>query len=225
MPDPGLTSLQRRVLACLAGSKPPWTLTGGGALVGFHLRHRTTRDLDLFWHGREELGDEREGCIRRLRADGFAVESLQREPHFERLLVSDGQDRVVLDLVAEPVECVEQPQVEELDTLTILVDTPHEILVNKLCALLGRAELRDLIDVRALVVGGTDLVRALEDAPRKDGGFSVMTLAWVLRGLPIEELADAAGIDAAYRESLSLYRDALVEDLILMSRPEAGQAD
>jgi hypothetical protein len=37
-----LTPLQWRSLEILGGLEPPWTLTGGGALVGFHLQHRVT---------------------------------------------------------------------------------------------------------------------------------------------------------------------------------------
>ncbi len=44
-----LSSLQWRILEVLAGLEPPWTLTGGAALVGIHLKHRTTKDLDLFF--------------------------------------------------------------------------------------------------------------------------------------------------------------------------------
>ena len=33
---------------------------------------------------------------------------------------------------------------------TIRIDPPEEILVNKLCTLLSRAEIRDLVDVREL---------------------------------------------------------------------------
>lgn len=51
-----LTQLQSRILDRLAGTEPRWTLTGGGALVGFHTAHRTTRDLDLFFHGLDKLG-------------------------------------------------------------------------------------------------------------------------------------------------------------------------
>ena len=47
----GLSPLQVRVLAALVGFEPRFTLTGVGALVGAHLGHRSTRDLDLFWHG------------------------------------------------------------------------------------------------------------------------------------------------------------------------------
>ena len=214
-----LTPLQRRVLEQLSGTKPPWTLTGGAALVGFHLHHRTTRDLDLLWHGSERLGPERDACIRRLRSHGLRVESVQHDPTFEKLLVSDESERVILDMVAEPVKPVEAPIPLELGSFTVLVDTPHEILVNKLCALLGRAELRDLLDVRALLDSGGDLERALEDAPRKDAGFSAVTLAWVLRGLPVEELAKAAGLEAAAREEIGRLRDELVDRLTRGTRP------
>lgn len=43
-----LSPLQWRILRALAVEDPPWSLTGGGALVGFHLHHRETRALDLF---------------------------------------------------------------------------------------------------------------------------------------------------------------------------------
>jgi hypothetical protein len=219
MGNRGLSPLQRRVLEVLAGAEPPWTLTGGGALVGVHLQHRTTSDLDLFWHGQAHLGPERENCIRTLRAEGFEVESVQREPAFERLIVSAMQDRVVVDLVAEPVPTVESPEHVEFGPVTVLVDTPHEILVNKLCALLGRSEIRDLQDVQAILGHGGDLSRALGDAPRKDGGFSPVTLAWVLRGLPIELLADSAGLSTEESREMARFRDELVDKLVSAAQP------
>jgi Nucleotidyl transferase AbiEii toxin, Type IV TA system len=221
VPSGGLTRLQARTLELLAGQEPPWTLTGGGALVGFHLRHRRTRDLDFFWHGLERLGDCGAEVVRRLRAAGLAVESLQRSEGFQRLRVADGSEVVILDLVAEPVAAVE-PFVEVAHgAVRIRVDTPHEILVNKLCALLGRAELRDLVDVRALLAAGCDLGRAVRDAPRKDGGFSPLTLAWILRGLPISAMAEEEGVAPPEAEDLTRFRDDLVARLTAAARPDA----
>lgn len=48
-----LTPAQLEVLRALAGLVPAWRLAGGAALAGFHTRHRGTRDLDLFWLGKE----------------------------------------------------------------------------------------------------------------------------------------------------------------------------
>lgn len=44
-----------------------------------------------------------------------------------------------------------------LDGSTIAVDTRREILASKLAALLERSEIRDLVDVRALLHAGGDL--------------------------------------------------------------------
>ena len=62
-----LSPLQLRVLRALAPMRPPWTLIGGAALVGYHDAYRTTRDLDLVWHSVETLGTLSEAATRLLR--------------------------------------------------------------------------------------------------------------------------------------------------------------
>ncbi len=156
-----LSTLQSRVLAKLAGIEPPWTLTGGAALAGFHLGHRTTRDLDLFWHGKQSVAEVRREVVARLQADGLEVVELRSTPAFCALQVRDGQQSVVVDLVAEPVATIEPPELRNLGGVSIAIDTRHEILVNKLCALLHRSEVRDLLDT-----GTARLLRVAVPAPR-----------------------------------------------------------
>lgn len=98
--------------------------------------------------------------------------------------------------------------------------TPHELLVNKLCALLSRSELRDLDDVRALLAAGGDLARAVTDAPKKDLGFSPLTLAWALRSFDVQRLANAAAWEEAKVAALASFRDELIERLVAGSLPE-----
>ena len=95
----------------------------------------------------------------------------------------------------------------------------QQILVNKLCALLSRSELRDLEDVMMLVGMGLDLQRALGDAPRQDGGFSPLTFAWVLRELPIIAMARANGLSEESTRALERYRDELVERVLAATVP------
>ena len=174
------SGLQERVLAVLAELDPPGVLTGRAALVGFHLGHRTTRDLDLFWHGRSSIDDVRREATARLRSADFDVEEARTLESFATLRVRAGADAVVVDLLAEPVSPIEPLAPKEHAGVRVLGDTPHEILVNKLCALLHRSELRDLVDIEALLARGGDLDRALADAPTKDGGFSALSLGWTL---------------------------------------------
>lgn len=181
--DSRLGPLQRRIIELLAGLG--WTLTGGGALVGYHLGHRETRDLDLFWHGLTDLGYLPREVQRRLQEAGLQVDSVQTAPAFRRLRVTDGREVVPLDLVADPVPPT-HPPVEA--TPGVMVDSPEEILANKLNALLSRWAVRDLVDVRALLRSGLDLDTALVAAARKDGGFSPAMLAWVLSTSPPVDL-------------------------------------
>lgn len=219
MSDSRLSALQSRVLELLAPIEPRWTLTGGGALVGFHLGHRTTRDLDLFWHGRSKLAELRDIAVERLRLAGLAPVTVRSTEAFHRLTVESGGELLVIDLVAEPIRCAEQPEQRRIGSTTIQVDTRHEILVNKLGALLHRCEIRDLLDLEALVRAGGDLQRALVDAAGKDRGFSPLMLTWLLRDFPIDRLGVEAGLDAATIGQLTAFRAALIERLAKATHP------
>ena len=200
-----LSALQRSILDALV-DLDGWRLTGGGALAGYHLGHRTTADLGLFFGERSRLDTEPVEVLGRLRVAGMDVRPVQTTPGFERHLVERGAERVILDLVADPVPTLHDP---ERHPPGILVDSAQEILTNKVTALLSRAEVRDLVDVMALVEAGSDLDQALTDAPKKDGGFSPMTLAWVLGQFPLRAAA-SLGFDA---EGLGAFRDELVDRL------------
>lgn len=211
-----LTALQHRVLEALTGFEPAFVLTGGGALAGVHLKHRETRDLDLFWRPQERLGELPRQIEERLVAHGLSVATLQSAPSFVRLRVADDASSVILDLVADLAHTADPPALRQIGEAQVLVDSPREILANKLCTLLGRAEIRDLIDTEALLAAGQDLDVALADAPLKDGGFSPLTLAWVLRDLDVKSMARAVGIDDASAARLDAFRQSLIDRLIAL---------
>lgn len=215
-----LTPLQWRILSILAGIEPTWTLTGGAALAGVYLKHRTTKDLDLFWHGQSQLGDLPREVRDRLIAARLEAAVVQTGGSFHRLRVSDGQGVCLVDLVADSVPVVAAPRRIALEGVSITVDDPQEILVNKLCALLGRSEIRDLVDVRGLLASGADLGQALVDAPRKDAGFSPLTLAWVLKEIRPKSLGHLAGLGEEEASDLEDFRDRLVLELLETGAPE-----
>ena len=149
-----LSPLQNSILASVSHSPDAWRLTGGGALAGYHLGHRTTEDLDLFLAGNGVFDEEPRALVSQLVRDGFDVAIVQNAPGFKRYTVSKDQDRVVVDLVADSVDVIEPPTRRPPG---VLVDTAQEILTNKLTTLLSRAEVRDLVDVAALVDVPRDL--------------------------------------------------------------------
>lgn len=207
-----LTPLQLRILRVLGGPHTPWVLTGGAALVVSN-NHRTTRDLDFFCRGIEQISAVAAESEQRLRADGLDVATIQTAPAFKRLRVSDGSEATIVDLVAEPAPPIAEPKLIELGEFQLRVDTDHEILVSKLCALLSRQEPRDLFDSALLLRTGGDLHRAIADAPRKDAGFSPLLLAWNIRGLDLPRWCEATGLNNEECSRLESFREELISIL------------
>lgn len=171
-----LNNLQNDFLGEFFSHENHFYLTGGAALVGFYLGHRKTEDLDLF-----TLENEIENGFATLtevaQKLNATVESIQTSPDFRRVLVTRGVEAVVVDLVREYVFQLE-PEKGEINGIRI--DSPEEILANKLCTLLSRSEIRDLVDVCELERAGFDIVNALAAAQKKDTGLSPAQLAWTL---------------------------------------------
>jgi hypothetical protein len=188
-------------------------LTGGAALAGFHLGHRETHDLDLFTLG-GPLTDGVEALRDLARALGARCEEVRTAPEFRRFVLSRDDDSVTVDLVLEraPQLVADKPWVG-----SIQIDPPEEILANKLCALLGRAEIRDLVDVRALEQSGQSLGPALAAGQRKDGGLTPGQLAWVLSQISIGEEARVPGGVTA--PELRRYLQGLIDRLVSLARP------
>jgi hypothetical protein len=219
VPPSKLSAIQEGVLVALATLRPPWTLTGGGALAGFYTKHRETRDLDLFFHHERVLGSIVANATHALQTAGMTVTALHTSAMFAQLDVRSGPESVVVDLVADPTPIVEPAQPFTLGATTIMVETSHQLLVNKLCALVSRSELRDLVDVRALVQSGGDLIRALRDCPDQDAGFSPLTFAWGAQGLPLRRIATAQGWTESEIKDVERFRDDLVARVVAETQP------
>lgn len=82
---------------------------------------------------------------------------------------------------------LQTPQIhpEKLDREGVLVDPADEIFANKLCTLLSRGEVRDLVDVMFLEHAGLRVEDAIGPAATKDGGLTAAQLAWVLSQLTV----------------------------------------
>lgn len=214
MADGKLTPIQRKILENLSDMEPSFVLSGGGALVAVHLKHRETRDLDLFFRQLQQLGETGNMVRHRLESHGFEVREIQRAPQFQQFRVSEGQESCVVDLIAEPVDAMEAPVQARIGGASVWVATAHEVLVDKLCTLLSRSEIRDLEDVRMLLDRGGDLERALEQAPKKDAGFSPLTLAWTLKSFPVRSLGEASGWSEEKVAEIETFRQELVGRLL-----------
>lgn len=185
-----LTPFQRDTLRAFFERERGFFLTGGAALVGFHLHHRETHDLDLFTLEQPAFERGRRAMQDLARALGATLELRQDSPGFSRYALTRNGEVLIVDLVLEPVA---QRRPEKLELDGIRVDPADEILANKLTALVGRLEERDLVDVLFLERTGLRVEDALASAEAKDGGCTPANLAWLLSQI---EIPDGARLPA-----------------------------
>ncbi len=203
-----LTPLQRELLDAFFARETGFYLTGGAALAGFYLGHRTTLDLDLFTPDPEAFERGRFALAAAAESLTASLEARQAAPGFHRYLARRGEEAVVVDLVLERV-----PQVAPLKRREgqIRIDPPEEILANKLAALVERSEVRDVVDLLLLERSGWAVESALPGTQAKDAACTPATLAWVLSRVQIPAAAEIpGGFDPA---DLRSYLDELIQRL------------
>ena len=178
-----LTKLQTEVLERFFSRATGFFLNGGAVLCGWELGHRTTDDVDLFTASDEAmaLGD---GSVRAVADEsGCTLHAMVTAPDFRRYQLRRGAETLIVDLVRDRAPQLREKVVRD----GVTMDTVEEIFVNKICALVGRSEVRDLVDVRALEERGMRVEEYLDLAQKKDGGATAATIAWLLSTLPVEK--------------------------------------
>ena len=203
-----LTQLQKELLAAFFDREKGFFLTGGGALAGFYFGHRTTDDLDFFSAPGPSLDDAQHALEDAAASCGATTKTVRSFQEFRRLVASRGDGQCIVDLVIDRAPVID-PEKARFGTLR--VDTLREIAANKVCTLIGRSEIKDLVDFERLMRSGINLEQALADAQRKDAGADPGTLAWVLDQIVIGPEARLPGrVDP---ERLTAFRDELVKEL------------
>ncbi len=174
-----LYPLQDEVLAIAARLDTPLHLTGGTALGRVYLHHRYSEDLDFFVNDDDGFQVWVDRLLEASRGDArWAVRVQRREPRFVRALLVRDEVPLKLEFVNDVRGRVGVPVRRPGFGL---VDTPENILANKVTALLDRAEPKDLADVWALCRrGGLSLSDALAGAATKAAGVFAADVARVL---------------------------------------------
>lgn len=172
-----LTAFQRRV-ARLFFELPEsegFAVAGGAALIARDLIDRATRDLDLFADPPADVHEAAGALEDAVGRKGWSCHRVREGPSFVRLVISDHDETLVVDLAVDPA--TETATMTELGpTLTV-----RDLAAGKLLALWHRLEARDYVDVHLLAqrFGRTALT---EWAAARDAGFAAHLLVDALRG-------------------------------------------
>lgn len=182
-----LTTLQEELLRAFAETEESdlFYLTGGTALAACYLRHRHSRDLDLFTKEEEIIGYMGDRLQNKLNTKAIETKTIRKFKSFYEILAVKGEQECPIHLALDSPFRFEEPK-EKL--AGVKVDTFIDIATNKLLTLFGRVEPRDFVDVFFLVKEKFSLDELIAKSKQKDPGLDEYYLAVAFH--QIKELPD-----------------------------------
>jgi hypothetical protein len=173
-------AFERDVLRLLAANRNPDSFVGGATVLHQSANSpRSSRDVDFFHDGIESLSASAEADARVLRQADFMVDAEPEHQTFRRAMIRRGEQQTKIEWVLDsafrffPVE----PDPELGWRLNF-----WDAATNKVLALAGRSEIRDLIDVLYLHKNHLHLGALAWAAVGKDPGFTPESIiSWMRR--------------------------------------------
>jgi hypothetical protein len=214
-----LTPLKRDFLRLFFNRRNDFFLTGGSALSIFYLDHRFSYDLDFFtvhkvdWHHIDNV------TIDIAQVLSAKITKITTSDLFSRYELVRADEKEIIDFVVELV-----PQIEKTKNTfdTIIVDTANEIGINKICTLVSRSELKDVVDLYFLTKQGFDIINNIAQAQKKDAGVDPAMISFLLSQLKIHALPDYL-IRGLTIEELNEFVQDLLNKLSLMAFPSISR--
>ncbi len=171
-----LYPFQDRALQTINSVDTGFYLTGGTALSRIYLHHRYSDDLDMFVNYDFNFTTWASLIIDALIAQTqWRCEITMRQQSIVRLFLIEDEIRLKVELINDVPSRVGEVQYHPTFGR---IDSPENILANKLSALIGRDEPRDIADVWGLCSKlGLSLKHAIEGAQSKAAGIYPLDLA------------------------------------------------
>lgn len=206
-----ITQFQREFLETFFEQTQAFFLTGGTALSGFYLHHRYSQDIDLFTVQSEPFAHIHAFALQTAQRIDAKLTAIQTEPMFRRYLLSRGEESIVVDGVKDIAVQIVQ---EKPKFGNVVVDSLEDICCNKICAIVGRGEIKDYIDLYFLHQYGYSIKKYLSFAQKKDSGVSKATIAYVLSEVKFLQIPDYM-VKPLSIEKLQAFFQALSDELAL----------
>lgn len=174
-----LYPFQDKILTLVKDLNTPFYLTGGTASSRGYLHHRFSDDLDFFVNDSSQFPLWTEQIINGfVHRQGLKTQVLQKDIRFVRLMLSYEEIVLKIDLVNDVPS-----HHGELRSHVILgsLDSPENILANKITAVIDRREPKDLADIWGFCTKmNLSATEAITNASSKAAGIFPADLARIL---------------------------------------------
>jgi len=203
-------ALQDKVLAVIFSAETTFYLTGGTCLNRFYHKRRYSDDLDLFTNENALFRDDVRTLLDALTSASlpFTIQVDTRD--FVRLYI---QDKLQLDLVNDRVyrygKSIYSP-------LGIVLDNELNICANKLCAIIGRDDPKDMFDLYTIFKKGKIDWETAITAAEKKCILDPEVLEYRLSSFPLELLDLLAVVDPITVNEMKQGYPRMVEHILLI---------
>jgi predicted nucleotidyltransferase component of viral defense system len=206
----GIYALQDKVLAVIFSTETTFYLTGGTCLNRFYHNRRYSDDLDLFTNENALFRDDLRVLLDTLTSASlpYAIQVDTRD--FVRLFI---EERLQIDLVNDRVyrygKSIRSP-------LGIVLDNELNICANKLCAIIGRDDPKDMFDLYTIFKKGKIDWKTVITAAAKKCVLDPEVLEYRLSSFPVELLDLLAVVDPTTVSEMKQEYPRMVEHILLM---------
>ncbi len=202
--------LQDKILAVIFSTETTFYLTGGTCLNRFYHNRRYSDDLDLFTNENALFRDDVRILLDTLKSASlpYAIQVDTRD--FVRLFI---EERLQLDLVNDRVyrygKSIRSP-------LGIVLDNELNICANKLCAIIGRDDPKDMFDLYTIFKKGKIDWKTVITVAAKKCVLDPEVLEYRLSSFPLELLDLLAVVDPTTVSEMKQGYPRMVEHILLI---------
>lgn len=174
-----LYPLQDKVLEIIGNLETGFYLTGGTASSRGYLHHRFSDDLDLFVNDNNNFGLWSDRVINALSGAGnWRIDVMLRDDRFTRVALIEGDLLLKVEMINDVPSHIGKIRKHEI---LGMLDSPENILANKVTAIIDRQEPKDMADIWGFCCNmGLLLPAAITDAHSKAAGIFPPDLARIL---------------------------------------------
>jgi len=206
-----LYQLQDRVLGAVFAHDVSLYLTGGTCLNRYYLQRRHSDDLDLLTNDAELFRDDTREVFLALKARDLEYRMVVDTRDFVRLMVAD---TLQVDLVNDRLPRIGRPTVR---SDSIRIDSLENIAANKIGAVLGRDEPKDVFDLYLISRCAPVNWRTVIDDARRKAVVDMEVLEHRLRVFPIELVDQLAVSHPTFLSELKSDYSTMIEEIAALA--------
>lgn len=208
-----LYELQDSILQIVFEKPSCFYLTGGTALHRFIYQERHSDDLDFFANSSKTFLFEYKAIEKKLKKN-YDVKTVIDGYGFKRLLIKEKNINLKLDFINDLEFYFGQPQVIR----GFVIDNVDNILINKITALIGRDEAKDVFDLLTIFKYHDFEWETVIQAAWQKAYFLLEELVLKLKNFPISLLETLTVIHPISREEQEKNLQEMMEEILILKK-------